>query len=104
MFTPPPAPYASAHTRAQIVKVLLIIGAVLDVLSILITAASFAFPTLTGDEEPGDNPGGLAVALATLAVAIPTFIIYFATVVCFLMWLHRSASNLPAFGVPRNSL
>jgi hypothetical protein len=97
--TPSPnsAPFASAHNRARTVKILLIVGVVATFLSILAEALSLSFPALTEEQEFSDNPGGVVVVMLVLLFAILDLIIYFATVVLFVMWLHRSYSNLRAF-------
>lgn len=95
--SPNPAPYTSAHGRARIVKILLIVGAFVTALSLLVEVLSVAFPPLTDDQEPGDNPMGFALSLLTLLVAIPEIIISLATIVFFLMWLYRAHGNLKAF-------
>jgi uncharacterized protein DUF4328 len=92
-----PAPYTSAHGRARIVKILLIVGAFVTALSLLVEALSVAFPPLTEDQEPGDNPIGFALDLVTLLVAIPEIVISLATIVFFLVWLYRAHGNVKAF-------
>ena len=93
--SPYPAPFTSAHVRATIVKILLIVGAVATGLSLLVESVSLAFRT---DEEAlVDTPMGLAVTLLIFLVAVFEFIIYVTTVVFFLMWLYRSSNNLRAF-------
>jgi Domain of unknown function (DUF4328) len=95
--------YVSAHSRATIVKALLIAGAVVSVLSMIVAALELAFPPVTGQEEMGENVGGFAVALLTLGIGLLTLAVFVATVVFFLMWLYRSYKNLPAFGARRTS-
>jgi len=91
------APFASAHVRAVIVKILLIVGAVVTGLSLLAEALSLAFPPLTSDQAPGDNPMGVLIALAVFLLAVFSLIIYLTTVVFFCVWLYRAYDNLPAF-------
>jgi hypothetical protein len=96
--TPSPSPpFKSAHVRARIVKLLLIVGAITACLSFAIEALSFAFPLLSEDQEIGDNPAGAVLMIVMLLVAILELLIYVATVVFFLVWLYRAHDNLRAF-------
>jgi len=93
---PPPAspPFKSAHVRARIVKIMLIVAAVVAGLSLVIEGLSFAFPPLTDDQEVGDNPYGAALMFITLLDGVLELIIYLTTVVCFAAWLYRAYGNL----------
>jgi len=95
--SPYPARFTSAHVRAGIVKILLIVGAVAAVMSLLADAISLPFPPLTDEQELGDNPLGAALALIIVLLAILELIIYVTTVVFFLMWLYRACNNVRAF-------
>jgi hypothetical protein len=112
MFSPSPYPptpayqakYVSTHKRAQIVRLLLIIGIVLSVFSLIFSLVQYAFPALTNFEE--ETPGLLTIviALLVLGLAVLEIGVYIATIVFFLMWLYRSYENLPAFGVRRGDI
>lgn len=95
------APFTSAHGRAVMVKILLIIGAVATGMSLLAEALSFAFPPITEDQDLGENPMGAALVLIVFLVAVLELIVYVATVIFFLMWLYRAYSNLRAFNRSR---
>jgi Domain of unknown function (DUF4328) len=97
--TPSPnaAPFTSAHVRARIVKILLIVGAGAAVFSLLAESFSLVFPPLADDQELGENVMGAVVAILILLLAILEFLIYVATAVFFLMWLYRAHNNLRAF-------
>src|SRR5687767_14778490 len=95
--SPNPTPFKSAHVRANIVKILLIVGAVAAGLSLVTEALSFVFPPLTDDQELGDNLTGAAILLITLLLALLELIIYLLTVVFFLMWLYQAHNNVRAF-------
>ena len=95
--SPYPAPFRSAHTRARIVRMLLIVGAITTGVTLLAETLSLAFPPLTEDQELGDNPIGAAVMFLVFFLALLDFIIYVTTVVFFLIWLHRAHSNLKVF-------
>ena len=95
--SPFPAPFSSAHVRANIVKILLIVGAFVTGISLLAEALSLAFPPLRDDQELGDNPMGVALVLIVFLLALIEFFIYVATIVVFLMWLYRAHDNLRAF-------
>jgi len=51
-----------------------------------------------------NNPVTLVLGLLTLALAVVQIVVFFATVVVFLMWLYRAHENLAAFGIPRNQM
>jgi Domain of unknown function (DUF4328) len=95
--TPSHSPYNSAHFRAGIVKILLIVGAIAAGISLLAEALSLAFPPLTENQEIGENMMSAGIALVIFLLAILEFFIYVTTVVFFLMWLYRSYNNLRAF-------
>ena len=95
--SPSPAPFTSAHVRATIVKVLLIVGAVVSGLSLLVEALSIAFPPPTDDQEFGDNLFVAAIAVFIILFALLELLVYLTTVVFFLMWLYRAHQNLRAF-------
>ena len=94
-------PFASAHDRALIVKILLVVGAIVTGCSLVVEAISLVFPPLTEDQELGDNPMGLAVGLVMFLVAVLEILVYLATVVFFCIWLYRSYANLRAFNPSR---
>ncbi len=95
--SPYPAPFHSAHTRARIVRMLLIAGAIATGVMLLAETLSLAFPPLTEDQELGDNPIGAAVMFLVFFLALLDFVIYVTTVVFFLIWLYRAHSNLKGF-------
>ena len=99
--TPYAAPYTSAHGRARIVKILLILGAVAAGMSVITETVSLLFPPLADDQELGDNPIGAAVVLIIFLLAVFELFVYVATVDFFLVWLYRAYDNLRAFNSPR---
>lgn len=94
--SPYSVPFASAHNRARIVKILLIVGAIAAALSLVAEGLSLAFPPLTEDLELADSPFSVFLVMTVFLLALLDLIIYLATVVFFCMWLHRSYSNLRA--------
>jgi len=92
-----PRPFTSAHVRANIVKILLIVGAIATGMSLLADALSLAFPPLTEDQELADNVTGAALMFITFLLAVIELILYVATVIVFCMWLYRAYGNLRAF-------
>jgi hypothetical protein len=92
--SPYPAPFNSAHSRANWVKILLIVGAVVTGASMIVEALSIAFP-LRDDQELGDNLMGAAVGLIMLGVGLLELVLVITTAVFFLMWLYRAHKNLP---------
>ena len=91
-------PYKSAHSLAQIVKVLLLAGVAINFLEILGAGVSALFPAVTGDEELGENAGGLVVILLRFGLGLLSGGVYITTAILFLIWLHRSSKNVTAFG------
>ena len=110
MSTPPPfsptfrPKYVSTHNRAQIVRALLIAGAILSALTVVLVVVDYAFGLSTGLEEESPSPALIAAGLLIVGLALIEFAVYVATVVLFLMWLYRSHENLLAFGVSRQQL
>lgn len=98
-------PYLSAHRRARIVSVLLMINALLSLASALLSLLELFFPQLVPiDDEEINDPQVLAVALLQLGLGLMQVAVYIATIVAFLLWLYRSYENLPSFGVRRNNI
>ena len=95
--SPYAAPFTSAHGRARIVKILLIVGAIVTGMSLVAETVSLAFPPLTDDQELGDNPMGAAIMLIIFLIALLELIFYVTTVVFFCVWLYRASDNLRAF-------
>jgi uncharacterized membrane protein len=95
--SPYPARFTSAHVRANIVKILLIAGAVATGISVLLETLSLAFPPLRDDQEFTDNPMGAGMLLLIFGLALFELILYLATVVLFCMWLYRAYNNVRAF-------
>ncbi len=95
--SPYPAPFKSAHVRAQMLKILLIVGAVGAGITLIAEALSLAFPSLTEDQELSDNPIGAAIMLMIFLLAIFSLVIYVTTIVVFLVWLYRAADNVRQF-------
>ena len=96
--------YRSAHGRAQTVVVLLTIDAILHFIALLTSGLELALPTAEGVSETSDDPLVLLVGLLQIGVGLCQFLLYVATVVVFLMWLHRAYENLPAFGHWRSGI
>ena len=91
----PPPQYVSARTRAQFAKALLLVNAAIAAVSLLVNIYAAAAPANSvtlGEEEI--NAAELMVGL----VALAQFFVYLVTVVVFIVWLHRSYKNVPAFG------
>lgn len=99
--TPSPAPqtsYVSAHSRGRLTRILLVGGAVCSALIIVVEIGQILAPEFNQGEEIADNPGGYTVLVLYLLLTLLGFVIFVATAIVFLLWLHRSASNLTAFG------
>jgi Domain of unknown function (DUF4328) len=91
-----PAPFKSAHVRARILKILLIVGAITTVLSVFAGGLSLGFP-LSEDQELADNPVGAIVVLTEFLLGLAELALYLATVIFFCVWLYRAYDNLRAF-------
>jgi membrane protease YdiL (CAAX protease family) len=99
--SPYPPPFHSAHFRATIVKILLVVGAVVAAISLLTDALSLAFPPPAEGQEVGENPIAAVLVLIVVLLALLSVMIYLTTVVFFLMWLYRAYGNLRAFDPSR---
>ena len=99
--SPSSTPFVSAHFRSRVVSILLIIGVVLNGLSMLSAGLELQFPVPAEGQEIGDAPVGFALTLFILAMALVSALVYFSTVLAFCMWLHRAYKNLRAFGAFR---
>lgn len=92
-YTPP---FASGHGRALAVVVLLVSCIVTDVIS---AGSSFlqiqllSRPSFTQHETELND-------LREACVGLLVFVTYLATVIMYLVWLHRASRNLGALGVP----
>ena len=98
---PPTAPFTSAHGRALIVKILLVVGVIVTGLGLVAESISLTLPPLSEDQELGDNPAGIAVALIVFLLAVLEVIVKLATAIFFSIWLYRAYSNLRAFDPSR---
>lgn len=101
---PPPSapyrrqPYVSAHNRARLLIVLLIVGAVVSLLTIPSHVLDLYVQPFAEDQEISDNPGGFFALALTGVLGLTGIAIYLGTVVVFLMWLYRVSHNVAAFG------
>ena len=105
MFSPAPYPsapsfqtsYKSAHKRARIVRILLLIGAALNAVLLVFYFIHFVAPdTMITDDTT--EPTTIIIALMEGGVALLSVGVYIATIVFFLMWIYRANENLGAFG------
>ena len=101
--TPSPAParFNSAHFRARMVKILLIIGAITTAVSIVVETISLPYLSALEEQDVADNPAATVLVLVVFLFAVVEVIIYLTTVVFFVMWLYRAYSNLRAFDPSR---
>lgn len=107
MFSPAPfpstssfqTPYKSAHKRGQIVRILLIVGAVLNALLLVFYVIYYMAPGMVITDDTSE-PIPIIIALMEGGVALMSLGVYIATIVFFLMWIYRTNENLPAFGTP----
>jgi hypothetical protein len=73
-------------------------GAVCSALIILAEIGQILSPEFAEGQELADNPAGFAALMLYAGLTILGFIVFVVTAILFLMWLHRSSSNLTAFG------
>ncbi|MGZ5436585.1 MAG: DUF4328 domain-containing protein [Pyrinomonadaceae bacterium] len=88
----------SAHNRARLITVLLIVGAVISLLTIPSHVLDLSVDPLAEDQDISDNPAGCLALAFTGVLGLATVAVYIATVVVFLMWLYRVSNNVAAFG------
>lgn len=105
---PPPSahqytPYVSAHNRARLLTVLLIVGAVISLLTIPSHVLDLYVQPFGENQEISDNPGGFLALALTGVLGLTAIAVYIATVVVFLMWLYRVSNNVAAFGETRQT-
>jgi hypothetical protein len=91
-------PYASGHLRALLTIVLLGAGAACGVLSMIVNAALVNTLGGAGDPSAPYEFGESVTELLYVGVALLHSVIFIATAVAFLMWMHRAYRNLPALG------
>ncbi|HEX6187335.1 MAG TPA: DUF4328 domain-containing protein [Pyrinomonadaceae bacterium] len=96
-------PFVSAHNRARLVTILLIVGAVISLLTIPSHVLDLSVQPFGEDQEISDNPAGFLALALTGVLGLITIAVYIATVVVFLMWLYRVSNNVAAFGQPRQT-
>jgi uncharacterized protein DUF4328 len=92
--------YVSAHGRARVVVILLIVGAVISLLVIPSHLLDLYVTPIADDQEITDNPLGFLALALTGVLGLATVAVYIATVIVFLMWLYRASNNVAAFGEP----
>ena len=100
---PPSAPYqyqpfVSAHNRARLVTILLMVGAVISLLTIPSHVLDLYVQPFGENQAISDNPSGFLALALTGVLGLTTIAVYIATVVVFLMWLYRVSNNVAAFG------
>lgn len=93
----------SAHNRARLVTILLIVGAVISLLTIPSHVLDLYVQPFAEDQEISDNLGGFFALALTGVLGLTAVAVYLATVVVFLMWLYRVSNNVAAFGEPRQT-
>ena len=96
-------PFVSAHNRARLITILLIVGAVISLLTIPSHILDLSVNPLGDEQEITDNPMGFLALALTGVLGLATIAVYIATVVVFLMWLYRVSNNVVAFGAPRQT-
>jgi hypothetical protein len=103
-------PYRSGRTRAQIAVFLLVASIVTALLSPLVSYIQVwlpdAFPAGAEADAPAsaDDASGLLIGLLFIGAGLSIIAVYAATVVAFVMWIHRAYSNLTALGNPKEGL
>ncbi|HEX8163778.1 MAG TPA: DUF4328 domain-containing protein [Pyrinomonadaceae bacterium] len=94
--------FVSAHNRAALAVALLVACGAFNfvelILHVLRLTHAGPFSGAAGDAAALEDGGGLGDLLMGLA-GLTEVLVFIATVVAFLMWLHRAYKNLHAFGV-----
>lgn len=91
-------PFASGHTRAKWVTILLAVIILLSVIAVvsdyaeirLLSRAQVGETITIAEVEANDNRQGI--------IGVFQLVAYLTTVILFLMWIHRAHKNLSAFG------
>lgn len=94
----PVVPFASGHARATWVVALLAIGMLMDLLG---ASSSYLEIQLLSGVKSGSGitmEDANANDIRQVLVRFGQMGVYFATVVAFMMWMHRAHRNLPAVG------
>ena len=89
--------YKSAHKRAQIVRILLIVGAALNAVMLVFYFIHYVAPETAITDDTAD-PITIIIALMEGGLALFSIGVYIATIVFFLMWIYRANENLRSFG------
>ncbi len=91
-------PFASGHSRAQWVKILLLVGVVLDLIAIVsgyfqidLLSKVMAGQTITEAEAAANDSRQQIIGILQVLA-------FLTTTIFFLMWFHRAHRNLPALG------
>lgn len=91
-------PYVSGRTRAMITIALLALGAMVNLLSIIVTLLFINDLIETGAPNSVYEMGEKLPELLYILLILLHALIFAATGVAFLMWIHRAYRNLPALG------
>jgi hypothetical protein len=94
-------PYASGHPRALLTILLLGAGATCTTLSLIVNATMAGMLWGEADLSAPYEFGESMTELLYVGVALLQFVVFIATAVAFLLWLHRAYRNLPALGATR---
>lgn len=91
-------PYASGRLRALLTIVLLALGAAVGVLAMVVNAAMIGTLRGADDHSAPYEMGESITEVLFVLVTLLQVAVFIATVVAFLMWMHRAYRNLPALG------
>lgn len=94
-------PYASGRLRALLTILLLAAGAASSALSLIVNASLAGMLQEAGGLNTPYEIGESATELLYVGVALLRLVIFIATAVAFVTWLHRAYRNLPALGAVR---
>jgi len=94
-------PYASGRVRALLTIVLLGACAACGALSLIVNAVLISTLRDAGDQGAVYEFGESVTELLYVGVALLQVLVFVATAVAFLMWMHRAYRNLPALGARR---
>jgi hypothetical protein len=90
--------YRSGRLFALAAVVLLVAGAGVKLLFVILHGFQIG-GLLGGPNSAGAGEDAVSMAALNAILLLLNFVVYVATIVAFLLWLYRAASNLPALAI-----
>jgi len=92
-------PFESGHRLALIVTVLLAIGMAIDLIATVSGLSQAALISSVAAGRAITDDEAMANDARQMLIGIIQLMMFVATAICFLIWIHRAHKNLPALGV-----